>query len=221
MTPSELTCAQVDEHDMDVRYLAERLTEAEAEAFERHYFGCERCWALVHAALEVRAAGPLPEDSTPVAPPLRPGARARARPVRAWWPLAAAAGVAVLGVALARFAGSRGPLVTRSTARGRADSIAVRVVPGAHAFAAQWARVPGADEYLVRLVDARGRLRFEATIPDTGVSVPAEGVRLGSPAEHAGSVYWDIVALDSLRHVIARSGAVRAPSGGAAAPPLR
>ena len=46
---NDLGCQDVEEHDLVSAYLGERLSEPEAEAFERHYFGCERCWAEVKA----------------------------------------------------------------------------------------------------------------------------------------------------------------------------
>ena len=52
----DLDCQYVEENDLVSSYLGGRLSEEEAEAFERHYFGCERCWAEVKAGQEIRAA---------------------------------------------------------------------------------------------------------------------------------------------------------------------
>lgn len=51
----ELDCASIEERDLVSRYLAEKLPSEEAEAFEKHYFGCDRCWEELQAATEVRA----------------------------------------------------------------------------------------------------------------------------------------------------------------------
>ena len=51
----ELDCVFVEENDFVSRYVAEKLSPEEAEAFEQHYFGCERCWGEVRQATEVRA----------------------------------------------------------------------------------------------------------------------------------------------------------------------
>ena len=37
-------------------WLLDALTDSESEAFEEHYFGCERCWGEVKAGAEVKAA---------------------------------------------------------------------------------------------------------------------------------------------------------------------
>jgi CHAT domain-containing protein len=52
----DLDCQYVEEHELVTSYLAGRLSEDEAEAFEKHYFGCEKCWAEVRAGNEIRAA---------------------------------------------------------------------------------------------------------------------------------------------------------------------
>jgi CHAT domain-containing protein len=57
----------VEENDLVGRYVAGKLPEEEAEAFEAHYFGCERCWSEVRAATEVRAAMERPAGA-PVVP---------------------------------------------------------------------------------------------------------------------------------------------------------
>lgn len=52
----ELDCRSVEERDLVSLYVMNKLSEADAEAFEKHYFGCERCWDEVQRATEVRAA---------------------------------------------------------------------------------------------------------------------------------------------------------------------
>jgi CHAT domain-containing protein len=74
-----LDCHYVEENDLVSRYIAGKLPEEEAEAFEAHYFGCERCWSEVRAATEVRAAMEKPAGA-PVVPlaERREGRRRRA-----------------------------------------------------------------------------------------------------------------------------------------------
>lgn len=55
MNEPEQTCPIADT-DTDVRYLAGSLTDAEAEAFEEHYFGCDTCWKAVQRGAEIRSA---------------------------------------------------------------------------------------------------------------------------------------------------------------------
>ena len=54
--PKPLDCTLVDEQDLVSRYIGRKLSPEEAETFEEHYFGCERCWGEVKAGAEVRAA---------------------------------------------------------------------------------------------------------------------------------------------------------------------
>ncbi|MFW6202615.1 MAG: zf-HC2 domain-containing protein, partial [Gemmatimonadota bacterium] len=58
MTEKSCTRAEPDAVGDDVveDYVAGRLSEAEAEAFEAHYFECDACWGRVRGALELYAA---------------------------------------------------------------------------------------------------------------------------------------------------------------------
>ncbi len=113
----ELACAEIEARDLMSGYLAGRLSEEDAEAFEKHYFGCEKCWAELKAGTEIRAAlaGQSGADAT------------KRRRVWTDWRLLAAAAAVVLAIggglllrressgidALARAAG------TRRTSEGR------------------------------------------------------------------------------------------------------
>src|SRR5207253_2619172 len=55
--PMPLDCAAVEEQDLIPLYVAGRLEPQQAEAFERHYFGCERCWEDLQTATAVKAGG--------------------------------------------------------------------------------------------------------------------------------------------------------------------
>ena len=98
-------CTAVEDQDLVSRYLARKLSPEEAEAFEEHYFGCDRCWAEVQRATELRAAlesgaglGAKQEAAVP--------SRVIRGPWRTWAPLAAAAGIAIavgLGLFLASY----------------------------------------------------------------------------------------------------------------------
>ncbi len=91
-----LNCEEVEEKQVIRRYLAEGLTPKESEAFERHYFQCDRCFSelqLQHAlAVELAGSGvSLPEVAHP------PDLERRAWLVNPWvWGLAAAAVLALL-----------------------------------------------------------------------------------------------------------------------------
>lgn len=211
MDQSELTCARVSDEDLDVRYLAGTLPEDEAQAFEAHFFGCDRCWATVQRGLEVRAAeatatahGPA-SSARAVTPPddaIARGTRRARRTsslVRRWIPLAAAAALVI--VAVSRWP-TGGDDAERGVAalRGEGDSLLVRPdVRGANLFAA-WSPVAGADLYRARLFARDGALVWAMETSDTIVSVARDSLR------GAATAYWDVQALDRLRAVIARSG---------------
>jgi CHAT domain-containing protein/Tfp pilus assembly protein PilF len=106
-----LDCNSVEEQDLVSQYVGRKLSSEEAEAFEEHYFGCDRCWAEVQAATELRAAlqeqGSRGRESVPE--PVQ--SRVIRGPWRNWGLLAAAA-VAIVAVAAAL-------LVSKGASRSR------------------------------------------------------------------------------------------------------
>ncbi|HEX6058128.1 MAG TPA: zf-HC2 domain-containing protein [Gemmatimonadaceae bacterium] len=216
MTSRDLTCDDVDAGDLDVRYLAGTLAEAEAEAFEAHYFACERCWTAVSRGLEVRAAGVAERAAgagsasrIALAPPSvverRPPVtlshgRAR-RPLR--WSVLGAAAALLVAVAIWRADDAVAP--TAGTLRGLADSLRVVAVVRGGVVHASWAGARDATHYRARLLTGDARLLLERETADTAVAAP-----LDSLARTAADsiVYWDVHGLDRLRRVTARSGLV-------------
>jgi CHAT domain-containing protein/TolA-binding protein len=51
-----IDCGYVQDHDLVKSYLGGGFSEEEAEAFEAHYFACDRCWEEVNTANQIRAA---------------------------------------------------------------------------------------------------------------------------------------------------------------------
>ncbi len=193
-----MTCDRVDREDLDTRYLAGRLTEAEAEAFESHFFACDRCWGLVHQGVEVRSAG------RPAATSKNP----RATKWRRWpWIPFAAAAAALLWVTIRPpdepVAGSD------ATVRGTegADSLVVSVELGGFTVGASWSKVTNATSYQVRLFDASGALLWERRISDTAVSIARDSVPGGS----SGMLFWQIQALDLIGAAVVRSPLLEVP----------
>src|SRR5262249_13519101 len=92
----DLTCESVEEGDFVSRYVTDQLPEADAEAFERHYLGCDRCSAEIQAALEIRASLASPAASQKPSP--EPAARVVRRPWTNWRLLGAAAAIGVLAL---------------------------------------------------------------------------------------------------------------------------
>lgn len=210
MNLSEITCDLVDQLELDRRYRAGQLTDAEAAAFESHYFSCDRCWALLERREEVRAGFDAAPSSVPIAPPAqRLGRRSDSRPW-AWRVggrvLAAAAAIGVIAIAINRF-GLRRRVVDDAT-RGTADSVIVSTGLADGVITATWRPVPGADGYRVRLQDSTGAILADSEVTDTTAGWPVERV----PASlRPGTGYWLVEALNQLRRPIARSRPTAVP----------
>lgn len=91
-----IDCEYVQDHDLVKSYLGGGLSEKEAEAFEAHYFACDRCWEEVNTANQIRAS------AAPASSQRDTGVRVRYPPpvARPQWralALAAAVAVALLG----------------------------------------------------------------------------------------------------------------------------
>lgn len=189
MDERPMTCALVDQNELDTRYLAGRLSEAEAAAFEEHYFACDRCWGLVKGGAGVRSA-------------LAYGATVPSVGPRAWWkPLAIAAGlgIAVLGTWWA-VTTPVGP--GRDTIRGAGDSLAVRSEVSAGIWRASWPLVSEAASYRVRFFAGDGRLLSSRELTDTTLGIPADSL---SVIGQGAPLFLDVQGFDMLRRPVARS----------------
>jgi tetratricopeptide (TPR) repeat protein len=60
-----MTCTDVEEREIAESYLLGRLTEADREAFERHYFECSRCYSELETLRVVREALVPPPRRSP------------------------------------------------------------------------------------------------------------------------------------------------------------
>ncbi|MGH7508914.1 MAG: hypothetical protein ACREMZ_05545 [Gemmatimonadales bacterium] len=191
MSANAVTCELVEQRDLDTRYLTGRLSQEDAEAFEAHYFACERCWGLVQQGLEVQAA-------------VTPSPKA---PYRRWWGLAAAAGIAAVALGLwgiaSRPQGSR----PEDVFRGGGTPFLVAAAAGPTALAASWPRLPEADVYRVRLYAADGMMALERETSDTVISVPLDSI---ARLTRDTAMFWQVHALDRLRISVARSDLTRA-----------
>lgn len=202
MSTIGITCELVDERDLDTRYIAGRLNPEEAEGFEEHFFGCERCWALVHQGVEIRSAlGPAASAAHPRREAwfLR-GAR------RGWWGLAAAAavGAVMLGT---WWTGQRpGSGATEDVLRGGEASFLVAASGSETALQAAWPRLPNADLYRVRLYTADGTLTAQRELVDTSIELQRDSI----PLPREATAFWEVQALDHLRQPVARSDLTRA-----------
>ena len=88
-----MNCKAVAEENTIERYAAGQLSEADTEAFERHFFECEECYEALRNHAAVRAA----LASVPREAPSRPTS---SNDFNRWWLLAAAMLVLGLGLVL-------------------------------------------------------------------------------------------------------------------------
>jgi hypothetical protein len=205
MNDHDVSCERVDERDLDTRYLAGLLTPEEAEAFEGHFFGCERCWELVQQGLGVRSA--FQADAVLSAMPAGPvSARTRLHR-RGWWGLAAAAGIAVVALGVWQLNDLSEPGSPEDVLRGGRTAFAVTPAMDREALTATWPQVADADVYRVRLYAADGVLVLERETGDTSVSVPVDSV---ATAAQGAEMFWQVQALDPLRNSVAGSDLTRA-----------
>lgn len=198
MSINEITCDVADERDLDTRYLAGRLSPEEAEAFEAHFFGCERCWGLVQQGLAVKSALLV---GAPAHSPAVPASRPQAA---GWWGLAAA-GIAVVSLGVWQIAFQRNPGVPEDVFRGDATVLSVITAADSTGLKAWWPQVADADVYHIRLYRADGQVALDRETRDTSVSVPLDSVAI---ARETG-MFWQVQALDRLRNPITRSDLTR------------
>lgn len=204
MSVNEITCDVIDEKELDTDYLAGRLSPEDAEAFEAHYFGCDRCWGLVQAGLEVQGA------YQPCAPSLGSTstlAKFGNQSYRRWYGLAAAAGIAAVALGLWQVSDPSEP---RRPENFRGENSEFRVTTAAPngAPTASWPHVTDADLYQVRLYAADGVLMLERETTDTALSLSTDSI----PRVAAGvELFWQVQAFDRLRNSIAQSALAPAP----------
>lgn len=183
-----LTCEQVDQEELDRRYVHGRLSEAEAAAFEEHFFGCDRCWQLVKGGGAVRAS--RPKDAAPAG-----------RTGSLWKPLALAAGIGLIALGIWEI------LSTRRTSpddelRGAADSLVVHTQLTAGTWRLSWSPVEGATSYQVRISGADGTLLDTRQVTDTVLDIPAAQL---APDSTGMPRYLEVQGFDLLRRPVARS----------------
>ena len=189
MSKQPMTCEFVDQHELDRRYVAGRLSEPEAAAFEAHFFECDRCFGLVKGGAGVRSAlahrGALPAD----------------RPRPRWMPLAIAAGLGLVALGTWQAIGPRQP-GDDDAIRGSEDSLAVRSDLASGFWRVGWPAVAEATSYRVRVFAEGGLLLLTKEVTDTVLALPADSLAaLGG----ASALYLDVEGFDLLRRPVARS----------------
>lgn len=189
MDSQPITCELVDERELDRRYVAGRLTDDEAAAFEAHYFSCDRCWGLVKGGAQVRAGEH--REAFPAASRSRPWSRT----------LAIAAGIALVMIGTWRVVGSNAPSGT-DVVRGEGDSLAVRSTISAGRWEAAWPSARGQASYRVRIFADDGRLLLTHETKDTTVGLAADSL---SVLGRGATLFFEVERLDALRRPVGRS----------------
>lgn len=190
MDATPLTCELVDRDDIDQRYLAGTLPAEDAEAFEEHYFGCGRCWALVEQGLALRAAA-----SVGTAVPALV-----ATPRRQPWIALAAAAVLLVSTVVWHPWSVRTPAATDAV-RGADDAFVVHVIVRGDSILATWPRVSAATDYHIRISAPDGTPLLERAVADTAIEIPPGTL----PEPHVDTAFVSVLARDALRHPVARS----------------
>ena len=214
MPEQDPNCPYGPDSDVDARYLAGLLSDEESDAFEEHYFRCDRCFAAVKRGTEIRAAtsAALSETSAGASPRSIP-VPSRRRRFSAWQPALAAAGVVIVALGIRQVAGRRvandeSAVPPRVDApRGATTPFTLSSHATSTALTAAWSPLTTAHSYRVRLVSSDGSLLFERETGDTAIILSREIVRDQAP------VYWEVQALDALRSVLATSAVVQAQTG--------
>ena len=193
MDSQPITCDRVDRDDLDTRYLAGTLDEPLAEAFEAHYFECERCWRLVQGGVEIRAAGrPATEAAKPAA---------RRRPPWLWPAVAIAAALGIWLVSTVPTpGGGDGSTPSDSVVRGDGDGLPVTIRAAAGAVSVSWPGRTDAVSYRIRIYSDLGDLVGERRATDT-VTAIADSMLGGAP----GTRFVQVEALDRAGAPLVRS----------------
>ena len=194
-----IDCPKPGERDLAVLYLAGKLPEDEAQAFEAHYFGCEDCREDVQRGSELRAAFGKPA--------VVPAARS-ARPRRAWLPLAAAAVIAFVALGVWQLTRRTPVESTTPVVRGVGEVLDLEVESGRQrGIDVRWPPHPNAATYEIEVLGSNGASVWKTETPEPRIRI-APGV-LSSP----GQTYEiRVEALDSLGQAIASGEASLAPN---------
>ncbi len=201
MNSTKITCADTDERDLEARYAASQLSEDEAEAFEEHYFSCDRCWTLVQRAVEIRAVEIRAVEIRAVENRSRRATSWRSIATSRWLAIAAAATIVVAGTLSVDDWRSRGSEAV--TMRGSTDSLHVVTHTRGTMLVASWTRVVEASSYRARLYSASGTVLHQREVTDTTIAVSAASLPKTAPD---AELYWEIQAMNRTRQVVGRSG---------------
>ncbi len=190
-----IDCPKGTERDLASRYLAGKLGEEEAVAFEEHFFACASCREDVERGSELRVV----LGKEPIVAAIRP-ARARLT----WLPLAAAAAIAFVGLGVwqmtRRSAGEPGRSVMRSTLP---EVLELKASAGpAGSIELTWSPHPDAASYSVHVLAADDSSVWKAKTTEPRLTI-ASGV-LPAP-DGVTPLSVEVEAFDSMGQAVAKS----------------
>jgi hypothetical protein len=203
----EIDCARIEERDLVPLYLAGRLPENVAEAFEAHYLACERCWADIQRASEIRAA-----LGKPILVPLPMAGRRAHRTVPSaggWRWLAVAAGLALTTLAVWQLAHRGVPPSEPVLRSGRTGSLPLQVEAGpGPRIVLRWPSHRNAQIYVAEVFTSDGVSVWRRETREKQVSLDQEALPTPRPGV---SLLAKVEALDTMRQVVAKSELMSLP----------
>ncbi len=196
--PIDCPATHEGQRDLVPLYLAGKLADDEAEAFEAHYFGCEKCRADVRAGAALREVygkkAVVASESASVTP---------APPGRSWLPLAAAAAIAVLGLGVwisRRAAEPPGQPVLRGS---NAGALILKIEADQQGrIELSWPAHPAAVAYEVQVFSTDGTRVWGREVNEPRLTIGPGAL----PSPDAGkTLEVEVQALDAMRQVVASS----------------
>jgi hypothetical protein len=194
----EIDCERADRIDLAALYLAGRLPQDEAEAFEAHYLGCVRCASALREAGEIRAALGRPVLAT---------AAVASHSGSGWRDLgtflAAAATVAAFFFGMRQIA-EREPAVQDEVLRSAsADAVDLSVTSGRDGTVVlAWPAHPRAHAYRIEIVRSDGIPVLKSETEDRRVVLAVDDL---PPRPVGVTLLARVEALDALGQVVAAS----------------
>lgn len=200
MNVKEIDCTYAEQHDLAARYLAGTLPQAEAWAFEAHYFGCELCWGEISLGEEMRAALGQPAIAR-VSAETR---SSRATRGDAWTLLAASAAVAAIALGIQQLALRPEVAPPETTYRGEGSRTLPLEIAGEPSGQVRisWPANDDARIYVVQVFQSDGVNVWKRETSETSLSLePAE-----LPPRRPGiSFLARVEALDTMGQAVAKS----------------
>jgi len=186
-------CPGKRERDLAELYLAGRLPEEEAEAFEAHYFGCETCREDVERGSEIRAALGRPA--------VAPVAKGKTTP-SSWRLLAAAAAVVIVGLGVWQLTHQSRETQSSPVLRGGATealSLKLETLPEGR-IKLTWAAHPEAQEYAFQVLRSDGVAVLKQVTRETTLILDRSTL---APPPPGISFLTRIEALDTTGQIVA------------------